>query len=90
MVEAVARYFKVAPNNILQAERGAGKKNIPRQVALYLCQALTGTTLVEMAAHFNVAHYSTVSKTIQRLKKEWQTDRAIANAINGLSQDLTP
>ena len=90
VLNKVARYFEITPNEILNVERGGGKKNLPRQIAMYLCKQYTGTTLNEIAEYFNVSHYSTVSQAVRRLSDELQQDRALTKMINVLSQDLTP
>ena len=90
VINKVARYFEITLNEILQMERGGGKKNLPRQIAMYLCKHYTGATLSEIAGYFNVGHYSTVSQAVRRLKDELQHDRALTKTVNVLSQDLTP
>lgn len=90
VINKVADHFKLIPDQILKTEPGAGKKNIPRRMAIYLCKQHTGATLMEIAEYFNVGHYSTISQTIQRFANDLKTDRASAKALNVLSQDLTP
>ncbi len=90
VINKVARYFKLTSDDIVFTARGTGKKNTPRQIAMYLCKQHTGATLIEMAALFNVKHYSTISKTMSRLMDDLQNNPKISKAINVLSQDLTP
>jgi putative transposase len=70
-------------------EWGGGKKNLPRQMAMYLCKQYTGATLNEIAGYFKMGHYSTVSQAVRRLKDELQHDRLLMKTMNVLSQDLT-
>ena len=90
VIDKVSDYFNLLPKDIVSTERGAGKKNTPRRIAMHLCQHHTGATLTEIAQQFNVAHYSTVSQTIKRLLHSKKDDVIIQRAINVLSQDLTP
>jgi hypothetical protein len=70
IVGTVADAFKVTPKSILKAARGPGSKNIPRWVAMYLCQEAGGITLQVIAEHFGLQRYGTVSTTIGKLKQE--------------------
>ncbi len=90
VIDTVAHYFKLTTADILFATRGAGKKNIPRQIAMYLCKQHTASTLIEIASLFHVKHYSTISKTITRLRDELKSNPKDAKTVNILSQDLTP
>jgi putative transposase len=90
VINKVARYFEITPNEILHVERGGGKKNLPRQMAMYLCKQYTGATLNDIAGYFKVGHYSTVSQAVRRLKEKLLHDRLVMKTINMLSQDLTP
>jgi len=55
-----------------------------------LYQEAGGANLTEIAAVFNVGHYSTVSQTIRRLNALMVDDRDVMREFNILSQDLTP
>lgn len=90
VVKVVAKYFTVLPEKILMGERGAGKTNLPRRIAMYLCKRHTNSTLTEIAEHFNVTHYSTISQTIRRLLNDKNSKFKVDKIINVLSQDLTP
>ena len=67
-----------------------GAKNIPRWIAMKLCQQVGGAKLTEIADVFNVSHYSTISQTIGRLNRLMGDDRETEKIFNILSQDLTP
>lgn len=90
IIKKVAFYFDVSLDDIQRAKRGRGIKNIPRWVAMKLCQEVGGAKLTEMADMFNVGHYSTVSQTIGRLDRLMQEEPQIAKDLYMLSQDLTP
>jgi putative transposase len=70
IVGLVADSFGVTGKSIVQAARGPGSKNIPRWVAMYLCQEVGGITLQIIAEHFGLQRYGTVSTTIGKLKQE--------------------
>ena len=90
LVNAVASYYDVSVSELCKAKRGRGTKNIPRWVAMKLCQEVGGAKLTEIAEVFQVGHYSTVSQTISRLNRLVSEDRELAKDYLMLSQDLTP
>ena len=86
----VANYYQVAEPTIKRAKRGKGNRNIPRWVAMKLCQEVGSAKLTEIAKVFEVGHYSTVSQTIGRLNRLNNEDRQYEVDYKLLSQDLTP
>src|SRR5690606_33276596 len=74
IVTAVAKQFKVTEDSIYQAARGPGSKNVPRWIAMYLCQELSASTLQAIAKLFKLKRYGTVSTTVGKLKKELAAD----------------
>ncbi|MGB5279383.1 MAG: helix-turn-helix domain-containing protein, partial [Gammaproteobacteria bacterium] len=90
VVKTVAHYYGVSTDQITMATRGRGPKNIPRWIAMKLCQDYSGKTLNEIAVHFNVSHYCTVSQTIGRLNRILKAGRRLQRELTTISQDLTP
>lgn len=86
---AVARLFKVSESSIYKAARGPRSKNVPRWVAMYLCQELSAVTLQSVARLFGLKRYGTVSTTVGKLKQELAADRALLNATDKLTRQLS-
>ena len=84
-----AKYYQLKANQVLVAERGKGKKNMARWMAMKLCPEVGGAKLCDIADYFNVGHYSTASQTIARLNKLMGEDTWVFDDCNMLSQDLT-
>ena len=89
VVSLVAEHFGVTPKSILQAARGPGSKNIPRWVAMYLCQEAGAITLKVIAQHFGLQRYGTVSTTNGKLKQELQGSPKLQLTIQKLRKQLT-
>ena len=89
IIAAVAKRFKVTESSIYKAARGPGSKNIPRWVAMYLCQELSGVTLQHIAKLFKLKRYGTVSTTVGKLKKEISDDSSLSTAVERLSKRLS-
>jgi len=89
VVTAVAAHFKVTEESIYKAARGPGSKNVPRWIAMYLCQELSGSTLQVIAKLFKLKRYGTVSTTVGKLKKEFETDPALEATARKLMRSLS-
>lgn len=90
ILRAVASRYSIDEADLVSTRRGKGQKNIPRWIAMKLCQDLAGERLDAIAAVFNVGHYSTVSQTIGRLNRLMDEDDDVRRRYKLLSQDLTP
>lgn len=90
VVEAVAKAFKVDEKSIYQASRGPNSKNVPRWVAMHLCQELSSVTLQDIAGRFGLKRYGTVSTTVGKLKQELEADAALQKAVDLLKKRLRP
>jgi len=89
IIDAVAEQFGITPESIRKTTRGQGARNVPRWIAMKLCQERGGAKLREIAEQFHVGHYSTVSQTIGRLNRLLDDDEIVRSRFNMLSQDLT-
>lgn len=89
IITAVAKQFKVSEASIYKAARGPGSKNVPRWVAMYLCQELSAVTLQSIAKLFKLKRYGTVSTTVGKLKKEFDEDAKVLAATERLAKRLS-
>ena len=88
VVTEVARFYKVDEQSIYQAARGPGSRNVPRWVAMHLCQELSAVTLQVIARRFGLKRYGTVSTTIGKLKHEFRENPASLKAVQSLIKRL--
>lgn len=89
IISAVAKQFKVSEPSIYKAARGPGSKNVPRWVAMSLCQELSAVTLQAIAKLFKLKRYGTVSTTVGKLKKECEQDPKLRATIEKLTKKLS-
>lgn len=89
IISAVAKQFKVSESSIYKAARGPGSKNVPRWVAMYLCQELSAVTLQSIAKLFKLKRYGTVSTTVGKLKKEFAEDPKLLAVTERLAKKLS-
>lgn len=88
VVTEVAKQYKVSEASIYKSTRGPGSKNVPRWVAMYLCQELSAVTLNDIARRFGLKRYATVSTTVGKLRQEYQHDPKLLKAIRSLTKRL--
>ncbi|HHX81657.1 MAG TPA: hypothetical protein GX696_01575, partial [Pseudomonadaceae bacterium] len=88
IVSSVADIFNVSDHSILRAARGPGTKNVPRWVAMYLCQEVGGITLQDIATRFGLQRYGTVSTTIGKLKGEFVENPPLESRVQRMRQQL--
>lgn len=89
IITVVAHHFKVSEASIYKAARGPGSRNVPRWVAMYLCQELSAVTLQSIAELFKLQRYGTVSTTVGKLKQEFSTDPKLLAATAKLAKQLS-
>ena len=89
IISAVAKEFRVSETSIYKAARGPGSKNVPRWVAMYLCQELSAVTLQSVAKLFTLKRYGTVSTTVGKLKKEFAADKKLVAITEKLTKRLS-
>ncbi len=89
IISAVAQQFKVSEASIYKAARGPGSKNLPRWVAMYLCQELSAVTLQSIAKLFKLKRYGTVSTTVGKLKKEFEESPKLLATTQRLAKKLS-
>ncbi len=64
----VADYYQMKPSEI-RARNNSKSVAIPRQIAMYLCKALTHASLPEIGRSFGGKHHSTVIHSIKKIEE---------------------
>ncbi|MCP4274464.1 MAG: hypothetical protein GY781_21270, partial [Gammaproteobacteria bacterium] len=85
IIKYVAQYYQIEEIGLIETSRSQGRRNLPRWVAMKLCQQCGEVKLTDIAREFHVGHYSTVSQTIGRLNKLMKEDAGLAKEFNMLS-----
>ena len=85
IIERVAHAFEVSPASIRRTTRG-GSDNVPRWVAMYLCQEVGACRLVEIAAYFGLQRTGSIPTTIRKLKCRMETDKKLERLVDTLSR----
>ena len=85
--KSVADYYhlKVAD---LRSRNNSKSVAMPRQIAMYLCKALTHASLPEIGRSFGGKHHSTVIHSIRKIESLRQKDRDFNSVINTMVEGL--
>jgi chromosomal replication initiator protein len=85
--KSVADYYQLKVAD-LRARNNSKSVALPRQIAMYLCKALTHASLPEIGRSFGGKHHSTVIHSIRKIEALRQKDRDFNNVINSLVERM--
>lgn len=83
IVRQVARVFKVTPGSILQAKRG--ERNVPRWVAMSLCQEVGAWRLTDIATGFGLKRTGSIPTTMKKLRALMAEDAGLSRKVRRIS-----
>lgn len=83
----VAEHFQVSVDDMKSKKRSANLA-FPRQVAMYLCRKLTDESFPKIGIEFGGKDHSTVMHSVEKIEKEMQTNRELANIIEKLKKEI--
>jgi chromosomal replication initiator protein len=72
----------------LKAKNNSKSVALPRQIAMYLCKALTASSLPEIGKSFGGKHHSTVIHSIRKVEDMRKKDGAFNSLINTLTESF--
>ena len=83
----VADYYQLKLTE-LKSRNNAKSVAMPRQVAMYLCKALTTASLPEIGKHFGGKHHSTVIHSIRKVEDLRKRNADFNNLVHSLLEAL--
>lgn len=83
----VSEYFQVSVEDIKSKKRSANL-TFPRQVAMYLCRKLTNESFPKIGIEFGGKDHSTVMHSVEKIEKEINNNRELANIIEKLKKEI--
>ncbi|MBA2305467.1 MAG: chromosomal replication initiator protein DnaA [Acidobacteria bacterium] len=83
----VADYYQLKLTE-LKSRNNSKSVAMPRQIAMYLCKALTNASLPEIGRSFGGKHHSTVIHSIRKIEDLRKRDGNFNTLINTLSESL--
>lgn len=83
----VADYYQLKLTE-LKSKNNSKSVALPRQVAMYLCKALTSASLPEIGKSFGGKHHSTVIHSIRKVEDLRQKDGVFNNLVHTLTESF--
>lgn len=87
IIKEVCRNYGVSEEELLIAKRG--KKNEPRNVAIYLCRQLRNDTLINLGEAFGMTGYSPAGSAIDRVNKNLLKDEKLQIRLNQIIKAIS-
>jgi len=85
--KAVADYYQLKVAE-LKSKNNSKSVAMPRQIAMYLCKALTSASLPEIGKSFGGKHHSTVIHSIRKIEELRRKDGNFNTHINNLMESF--
>ena len=88
IIHAVAKYYEVSEDRLLEAGRGTKEVAHARQVAMYLMKQLTTLSLKSVGTRFGNRDHSTVVHACKTIEKEMLDDPSFARVVDNLKNSI--
>jgi len=83
ILKVVAAHYGIKVSE-LKSKSNARPISYPRQVAMFICKALTDLSYPEIGKIFNNKHHSTVIYSVEKIEKLKADDSAVSNTVDML------
>ena len=83
----VSEYFQISVEDIRSKKRSSNI-SFPRQIAMYLCRAMTSESFPKIGIEFGGKDHSTVMHSVEKIETEIKQNKDLANIIEKLKKDI--
>ena len=83
----VSEYFQISVEDIRSKKRSSNI-SFPRQIAMYLCRAMTTESFPKIGIEFGGKDHSTVMHSVEKIENEIRVNKELANIIEKLKNDI--
>ena len=90
IVVETGKAFSISVEEVLSNQKGRGRKNMPRKIAMYLGQKIGDYRLNEMASFFGLSHYGGISSAIYSVVEALKLNGDLTKKINIIINRLDP
>jgi hypothetical protein len=90
VVATVAKVYQVSENTIVRPQQGRQHRNLPRKVAMYICQRACDMSLQAIAEVFGVTHIGSVSNALSEMKRLLADDDATQRGVEKILSIIRP
>jgi chromosomal replication initiator protein len=86
-IEAVSRYYSIAPQELIGASR-VREILVPRQIAMFLAKKYLGTSYVKLGEIFSGRDHTTVMNACRKIERELQNNALLLREVHALEVEL--
>jgi putative transposase len=86
IVEGVGCYFGVGVNDIREKVTGPHSENLPRKIAMYLCQQISTMKLADIATEFNLSNIGSVSTATHQVRRRCRVEPEFTHEVDCVIQ----
>jgi chromosomal replication initiator protein len=86
--QVVARYYNKKVSD-LQSRRWTTSTSRVRQICIYLCRRLTGTSLQELGTQFGGKDHTTILYSVRKIESLMARDSAVRSEVERLTREIT-
>ena len=83
----VSEYFQISVEDIRSKKRSSNI-SFPRQIAMYLCRAMTTESFPKIGIEFGGKDHSTVMHSVEKIQNEIKVNKDLAKIIEKLKKDI--
>ncbi len=83
----VSEYFQISMEDI-RGKKRSSNISFPRQIAMYLCRAMTSESFPKIGTEFGGKDHSTVMHSVEKIENEIKVNKDLANIIEKLKKDI--
>ena len=83
----ISEYFQISVDDIKSKKRSSNIA-FPRQIAMYLCRAMTDESFPKIGIEFGGKDHSTVMHSVEKIENEIKVNKDLANIIEKLKKDI--
>ncbi|KAI4451048.1 Chromosomal replication initiator protein DnaA [Eubacterium plexicaudatum ASF492] len=89
IIEIVAEHFQKTPQQLISKSRSSDIVR-PRQIAMYLCKNMTGSSLAGIGEILGGRDHSTIIHGIEKIEAEYQSNESTQNLIETIRKKINP
>ena len=89
ILDIVSEHFNI-PISDLKGKKRNAEIVLPRQIVMYLCRAMTVTSLKAIGAFLGGKDHASVTHGIKKIEAEIKTDEALHNTVNIIMKKINP
>ncbi|KTD23522.1 chromosomal replication initiation protein [Legionella lansingensis] len=90
IIKETAQEFSQSIETTIRSQKGRGRENTPRKIAMYIAKTIWGYRLKEITEAFGLSHYGGVANAIFMVSKKLEVNPELSLKLNTIIKRLDP